>query len=85
MSKEAEIKKIVLDLSGKEVSLTTEQAKKLHELLDELFGKETIYIPGPIVIERDHWWWHPTQPMWTCSNSSGTEVRYASGTLSASL
>ena len=32
----AEIKKIVLDLSGKEVELTLEQAKQLHSLLDEM-------------------------------------------------
>lgn len=49
------IKKIELDLGGKVVSLTPEQAKNLKEALDELFGKEVIreyfpakeYIPVP--------------------------------------
>jgi len=41
------IKKIELDLDGKIVSLTSEQAKKLKSALDELFGVkiEKEYIP----------------------------------------
>jgi len=63
-----EIKKIVLDLGGKkEISLDLEQAKKLHELLDNLFGTktETIHIPYyPIVYrERIAYWDYPT-PVW---------------------
>lgn len=45
------IKKIELDLDGKRVSLTLEQAKKLKDTLNELFGekivKEKEYIPYP--------------------------------------
>ncbi len=40
------IKKIELDLGGKIVRLTPEQAKKLKAALNELFGeKKTEYIP----------------------------------------
>lgn len=42
------IKKIELDLGGKIVRLTPEQAKKLKSALNELFGeKEKEYIPYP--------------------------------------
>lgn len=42
-----EIKKIVLDLGGKEVSLTPKQAKLLHGLLDEMYGSKQINFPSP--------------------------------------
>ena len=45
------IKKIELDLGGKTVNLTPEQAKNLKDALDELFGKEVI---REIVHERDY-------------------------------
>jgi hypothetical protein len=46
------IKKIELDLGGKIVSLTPQQAKNLKDALDELFGQEIVktireYIPYP--------------------------------------
>lgn len=37
------IKKVVLDLGGKEVTLTIEQVRNLKSALDELFGKKIIY------------------------------------------
>ena len=37
-----EIKRIVLKVEDKEISLTPEQAKKLKVVLDELFGKEIV-------------------------------------------
>lgn len=48
------IKKIELDLGGKVVSLTPEQAKNLKEALDELFGKEVIREYFPIVKEKEY-------------------------------
>jgi len=44
------IKKIELDLGGKIISLTPEQAKNLKDALDELFGKEVI---REIIRDRD--------------------------------
>ena len=43
------IKKIELDLGGKTVSLTPQQAKNLKDALDDLFGKEIIK-----VIEKEY-------------------------------
>ena len=43
MAKKAEIKRIVLDYFGeKEIELSLEQAKMLHGLLDEMFGKKIL-------------------------------------------
>ena len=44
------IKKIELDLGGKIISLTPEQAKNLKSALDDLFTKEVIreYVPYPV-------------------------------------
>ena len=57
------IKKIVLDLGKKEITLTPEQAKKLKEALDEMFGKEVVR-----EIHHDHytypwgyWLWDSTK------------------------
>jgi hypothetical protein len=59
------IKEIKLQLGKKEVSLTVEQAKKLKEALEEMFGEK-------IIREEHHhyedWWrfyWpEPYKPMW---------------------
>lgn len=55
------IKKIVLDLNGKEISLTIEQAKGLRDKLNELFGKNTVYVPQPYptIYEKLPWWNEP--------------------------
>ncbi len=41
------IKKLVLELDGKRVELTTKQAKELFESLEELFGKKLIRVYEP--------------------------------------
>ena len=94
MSKEMEIKKIVLKLNDKEVSLTIDEAKKLKELLSELFGKDII---KEVVKEEHHYhdhyrpYWYYNEPYWSSNTvlwSSNTSslanaVNYAStsGTL----
>lgn len=74
-----EIKKIVLDLGGKEVELTVKQAKALHGLLDEMYGEKMLNFPSPpIVIRESRPYWDYFQPVWTCSQ--GMDVKYASET-----
>ena len=51
---ETEIKKIVLQLGEKEVTLTVAQCKKLKELLGEMFGKEVIRE----VYHDNNWYWN---------------------------
>ena len=52
---DAKIKKIVLDLGNKEITLTCEQAKMLKELLDELFEREVV----KEVHHHDYGWCYP--------------------------
>ena len=76
----SQIKKIVLDLDGKEVELTLRQAKKLYVLLSELCGaqeykKEPIYIPVPFRPWRwdnPYWCWDKT----TYYSKSSDELKY---------
>ena len=53
------IKKIVLDLGGKEVTLTPKQAKNLKTALDELFGVRVV----KEIHHHDGWpYWYWNQP-----------------------
>ena len=64
-----EIKKVVLEVGGKEIQLTIEEAKELQELLNKTFGenKNTITIPCPYPVYPDYPW-----RLWrvTCAVSS---------------
>ncbi len=77
-SKKLKLTKIALETKdGKQVELTIEEAKELHDQLHTLFGEKTTYIPSaPIVIERDRW--HPPyQPFWydgTCSTPTNPKL-----------
>jgi hypothetical protein len=61
------IKKIELDLGGKTVELTPQQAQNLKEALDDLFGKEIVvqreyvqpFQPLPYVYPYPIWEWRP--------------------------
>ena len=81
------IKKIELDLGGKKVSLTPEQAKNLKAALDELFGKEVIREIHEIHEHHDDYPWSlpvpPYQPIWwsTTTTIPGANWRSNTGTL----
>jgi hypothetical protein len=85
--KVCEVKKIVLNIDGKEISLTIEQAKKLKDILGELFGKEII----KEVIREIHdnypiypWVYEPQTPLnppWTIT-CGGTNITYSDNTRS---
>ena len=55
-SKGTVVKKIVLQVRGKEISLTVEEAKELKQILADMFGKEVIihertypWLPWPYI------------------------------------
>ena len=80
------IKKIVLDLGGKEVTLTLEQAKRLHELLNELCGekKKIEYVP----VRYPYWDWY--RPIWrydspTYTSGGTSSAYYSSNTVTLSV
>ena len=43
----AKIVKIVLEVSGKEIELSPEEAKELKQVLDGLYGEPVTFIPQP--------------------------------------
>ena len=85
MANKAEIKTIILSLGNKDVELTTEQAKQLHGLLDELFGRATVSVPCPypVYIRGERWWWDYPSPTWSGSGS-GT-VTYSESAMCVSV
>ena len=78
------IKHIVLSLGGEEVTVDIKQAKKLHCLLDELFGDKTKtiehyndrpYFPQyPIVIRgHDPYWEYPCYTWSSCEAGDSSD------------
>ena len=67
-------KKIVLDLGGKEVTLTVEQAKKLKEILSDMFGREFV---KEIIHHHDKYYdWTYNKPIITyCDGSTSKYER----------
>ena len=90
METKAEIKKVVLKVNDKEISLTLEEAKKLKELLGTLFGndvvKEYIIKDNTIYVERPY---YPYRRYWDCPvvtwTSSAGDMNYKSGAVYCSL
>ena len=72
-----EVKRIVLKIEDKEISLTPEQAKKLKVVLDELFGREIIKeVIREIHEHHDHYntpynpYWRWEQPVIWCGGTA---------------
>lgn len=86
MSDKAEIKKIVLDLGDVEVTITPGQAKKLYQMLDEMYGSKGAVTPitYPVILRDDRWWWERPQPMWA-SGSGFPNATYTADTQTLSL
>ena len=69
----AVLEKLILDIGGKKIELTKEQAKALHEALGELFGVKVVerivpkpyqvVPPDPIKPWRDQEPWKPLPDM----------------------
>ena len=58
--KDVKIESVNLKIGKKEISLTTEEAKKLLDALQELFKKEVV----TIVKEEHHHHGYPWRPYW---------------------
>uniref|UniRef100_A0A6M3L7H4 Uncharacterized protein n=1 Tax=viral metagenome TaxID=1070528 RepID=A0A6M3L7H4_9ZZZZ len=84
-SESVEITKIKLNLGGKEIELTVEQARNLKKSLDDLFGKEIV---REIYRNSSPYWYYypvyPTYPQITytyTSNTCGVAVGQSGGCL----
>jgi hypothetical protein len=53
------VKRIVIEVGGAELSLSPEDAKKLQAALNELFPKarEVQYVPSPYPVYPRTWWY----------------------------
>lgn len=75
MSKETktqtvEVKKIVMELNGKEISLTLEEAEKFYKALGELFKEKVVTKEVEVVREFVYPRWYYTQPVYTSPKPS---------------
>ncbi len=70
------LQKVVIEVGGKKLEFTPEEAKELKAILSDLFGGERVV---ERIRERDYWhWWQPyirydTQPIFTTSTWSNTD------------
>lgn len=60
MEKKTEIKKIVIDIDGREISLPVDKAKKLYEVLGELFEERIKEVHRDNYYPYRRWWWYDT-------------------------
>ena len=84
MSNKVEIKKIVLNLGGKQIGLSMDEAKKLKALLGELFDEKVSWFPypTPIIIEESRPYWYSPNVTWTSGSECEVGFNRDSSTLS---
>ena len=80
---EVEIKKLVINMGEKELSLTMEEAKKLKECLEELFEKKVIVektiVREEVVKHYPSYPPYPSKPLIWYGNDA-TDVRFVCST-----
>ncbi len=77
MSKRVKIGKLTLEIDGKVIDLTIDQAMELRDLLNDTFGGDPTVVVPPVVIREHPWGWPYTiTSHWTASynGNSGTDV-----------
>lgn len=68
------LQKVVIEVGGKKLEFSPEEAKELKAILSDLFGGKRVV---ERVIERDYWhWWRP----YISYNNKPQWVTYAVGT-----
>jgi len=70
--KAPKIKKIIVEIKGKEIALTLEEAHGLREELERLTKKESVFIPynQPYYTPTVPLW--PSSPFWYSTTTGGT-------------
>ena len=70
------IKKIIIEVKGKNIEMSLKEAKKLHEDLKELFDHDTFrYVPYYPYPYRTYSWWDTT-PQWTGGTDDSVTTPY---------
>ena len=77
MDTKVEIKKVVIKIGDKELSLSIDEAKELKTILNQTFGGgETIYVPT-VIREYPPY----VYPHWTITYGDSNTKDYSSGTM----
>ena len=74
------IKKMIIELNGKDVELTMAQARELHAALSEIFEEKVREVALPIY-RPYRWPWR--EPYWLCS--SGTKATLTDNSMHLAL
>lgn len=74
------IKKMVIELNGKDIELTMEQARELHAALNELFEEKERVVPYPVYRRPYVWPWR--EPYWLYSSGAKATLSDSSVRLS---
>lgn len=69
-----EISKIVLKVGKKDVVLSLAEAKKLHDLMNDMFGKV-------VEVHHDNWYYRPYHPYYTYVSGGNAGLTFTSGTV----
>ena len=91
MADERMIKEIKLILNGQEISISIDEAKKLHYALSELFGVPATTIKEYVPYPLNPYPYYPHWPCWpwtagtTWCGSTGVAYDYNAGTVSIKL
>lgn len=56
---ETKVVRITINVAGKEIDFTPDEAKELKRVLQNIYPDP---VSIPYVIERDHWWTRPAEP-----------------------
>ena len=69
--KSVDISRVVIDIGGKEIELSLDEAKELKDILNETFGnkQEPIYIPSPYPVYEPWRYRHWEPYRITCGNT----------------
>ena len=81
--KKTSVKKLVIELDGKDVELTMEQARELHASLSELFDEKVreIRVPDPFPVYRRPYIWPWREPIWISRSGSKFSIDSSSGSM----
>jgi len=77
-NKDVAIKEVTIQLGKKELSMSIQDAKKLREVLNELFG--TVVVEKRVVEEHHHhdywpyYWHYNTTPQWTLGSGNNYQL-----------
>lgn len=79
------IKKIVIELNGKDIELTMAQARELYSALGEIFGERIreVRIPEPYPVYRRPYIWPRPEPFWKMQ--CGTEATLSDSSVRLSV